>query len=82
VLARSEPIPAEAVVACARLDKALADKVEESLLSFYAKRKEHQERFASSAYIGFIPPDPSILTQLRAVYQRVVPEAGRAAAGR
>lgn len=74
VLAESEPIPSEAVVAGQHLDQAIQDKVKDLLLSFYARRGE-DPAYAGGQYSAFIPPDPSLLTNVRAAYHRAVPEA-------
>jgi phosphonate transport system substrate-binding protein len=90
VLATSEPIPSEAVVATTRMDGALADRIQDLLLQFYSRRREPgpaPEAPASPSgspagdrkglYIGFIPPDESLLTALRSTFHRVVPEAAQ-----
>ena len=78
VLATSDPIPSEALVATKSLDPALADTVKDLLLSFYARREEDPS-YGTGLYLGFIPPDPSVLTGIRAAYHRVVPEAAQEA---
>jgi phosphonate transport system substrate-binding protein len=77
LLASSDPIPSEALVATKNLDPAVADKVKDLLLSFYARREE-DPAYAGGLYLGFIPPDPSVLTGIRSAYHRVVPEAAEA----
>lgn len=73
VLATSDPIPSEAIVATRTLDPQIADKVKDLLLAFYARREEDPS-YGTGLYLGFIPPDESVLTGIRAAYHRVVPE--------
>lgn len=73
VLATTDPIPAEAIVAASRLSTADADKVRDLLLSFHARRSENP-RWKEGRYIGFIPADPFVLAGVRRSYRRLVPE--------
>lgn len=72
-LAWSEPIPSEALVATPKLDEKIAQKVQDLLLAFYAKRKG-DPALAGGMYMAFIPPDPAILVGIRDAYHKVVPK--------
>ena len=76
ILATSDPIPSEALVATSKLPAATADKIQDLLLSFYGARKTDPE-LADGLYTAFIPPDPAILVDIRKVYHRVVPEEAK-----
>jgi phosphonate transport system substrate-binding protein len=76
VLVTTDPIPSEAVVAASRLDPATAASIQDLLLRFYARART-SAAYRSGRYIGFIPPDPSVLARLRADHARAVSESGR-----
>jgi phosphate/phosphite/phosphonate ABC transporter binding protein len=72
VLGTRGPIPSEGVIATKHLDPAIAQKVQEALLSFYANSRK--PGFKAGYYTAFVPPDPSILEGVRTVYHKFVPE--------
>lgn len=71
VLARKGPIPSEAIVATTRLDAKIADQVRDLLLCYFASRQA-QTNPSPSYYLGFIPPDPSLLDSLRTMSRQLV----------
>lgn len=73
VLATTDPVAAEAVVATDRLKPADAAKVRDLLLSYHARRNEKKE-WAEGRYIGFVPADPFVLAGVRRTYRRLIPE--------
>lgn len=71
VLAESDPIPSDAVVASSRVDDALVKRIQDELLRFYAYSADLPE-YDGYIYPGFIPPDPSLYTSLRAIHDKVM----------
>lgn len=73
VLATTDPVAAEAIVATDKLKAADAAKVRDLLLSYHARRNEKKE-WADGRYIGFVPADPFVLAGVRRTYRRLIPE--------
>lgn len=70
VLATTKPIPAEAIVAASHLAAATADSVQDLLFSFYARRSE-KPAWQEGRFIGFIPPDPFVLTGVKQAFDQL-----------
>ena len=74
ILATTDPVAAEAVVATNTCKAADAEKVRDLLLSYHARRTEKKE-WSEGRYIGFIPADPFVLAGVRRSYHRLIPDA-------
>lgn len=71
VLAKSDPIPTDVMVAGPKTSAELTAKLKDLLLSFHYLRRQKPE-YQKGFYSSFIPPDDSLFTGLKAMHRKVL----------